>query len=83
MLHNLSYGLRPVKTIFLPFEFLTSLGFISGCERLAAIEENIVTAFTDVASDDNNRLTVVLNRAYKVCGFFSVLRVTMCVISFI
>jgi hypothetical protein len=39
-----------------------------GCDRLAAIEENIVLAFTDVGGDDNNRISVILNRAYKVRG---------------
>ena len=42
------------------------LNFVLGCDRLAAIEENIVTAFTEVGSDDNNRLIAILNRAYKV-----------------
>jgi hypothetical protein len=37
-----------------------------GCDELAAVEEDVVTAFTDVCSDDNNRITVKLNRAYKV-----------------
>ncbi|KZT26232.1 hypothetical protein NEOLEDRAFT_1132257 [Neolentinus lepideus HHB14362 ss-1] len=37
----------------------------AGCTRLGDIEENIVIAFTEVASDDNNRITVLLNRAYK------------------
>ncbi|KZT68114.1 hypothetical protein DAEQUDRAFT_339649 [Daedalea quercina L-15889] len=35
-----------------------------GCARLAQIEENMVTAFTEVGGTDNNRLTVALNRAY-------------------
>ena len=38
----------------------------SGCFKLARVEEDIVTAFTDVGGDDNNRLTVTLNRAYHV-----------------
>ncbi|KII88563.1 hypothetical protein PLICRDRAFT_110769 [Plicaturopsis crispa FD-325 SS-3] len=37
----------------------------AGSEQLAAIEENIVTAFTEVGGEDNNRFTVTLNRAYK------------------
>ena len=50
------------------------LNFVIGCDRLAAIEENIVTAFTEVGSDDNNRLIAILNRAYKVSmGDFSVI----------
>lgn len=39
-----------------------------GCVRLAQIEENMVTAFTEVGGADNNRLTVALNRAYYVSG---------------
>ena len=37
-----------------------------GCDHVAVVEENIVTAFTEVGGDDNNRFTVTLNRAYKV-----------------
>ncbi|TFK54918.1 hypothetical protein OE88DRAFT_1710679 [Heliocybe sulcata] len=37
----------------------------AGCTQLSNIEENIVIAFTEVAGDDNNRITVLLNRAYK------------------
>ncbi|KAI0046097.1 hypothetical protein FA95DRAFT_1560450 [Auriscalpium vulgare] len=37
----------------------------AGCERLAAIEEDYVTAFSDIGSDDNNVITVTLNRAYR------------------
>ncbi|TFY63984.1 hypothetical protein EVJ58_g2910 [Rhodofomes roseus] len=37
---------------------------LHGCARLAQIQENIVTAFTEVGGADNNRLTVALNRAY-------------------
>jgi anaphase-promoting complex subunit 5 len=37
-----------------------------GSEHVAAAEENVVTAFTEVGGDDNNRFTVTLNRAYKV-----------------
>lgn len=35
-----------------------------GSIQLAQVEENIVTAFTEVGGDDNNRLIVNLNRAY-------------------
>ncbi|EMD38521.1 hypothetical protein CERSUDRAFT_82798 [Gelatoporia subvermispora B] len=35
-----------------------------GCLKLAHIEEDIVTAFTEVGGNDNNRLIVTLNRAY-------------------
>ncbi|KAJ7156003.1 hypothetical protein C8R43DRAFT_998757 [Mycena crocata] len=37
----------------------------AGCERLAVIEENLVIAFTDVGGEDNNRITVILNQAYR------------------
>ncbi|KAF7294962.1 Cytoskeleton-associated protein 5 [Mycena indigotica] len=37
----------------------------SSCERIAAIEENIVAAFTDVGGSDNNRITTILNQAYR------------------
>ncbi|KAJ7046748.1 hypothetical protein C8F04DRAFT_1061598 [Mycena alexandri] len=37
----------------------------AGCDRLSVIEENLVIAFTDVGGDDNNRLTVILNQAYR------------------
>ncbi|KAI0064595.1 hypothetical protein BV25DRAFT_1822992 [Artomyces pyxidatus] len=37
----------------------------AGCEKLAAIEENIVTAFSEIAGDDNNAITIHLNRAYR------------------
>ena len=40
-----------------------------GCHRLAAIEEDIVTAFGEIGGDDNNVLTVNLNRAYRVRSF--------------
>jgi hypothetical protein len=39
----------------------------AGCDALAAIEENVVIAFTEQGGDDNNRITMLLNRAYKVC----------------
>lgn len=38
-----------------------------GCEKLAVIEENIITAFNEVGGDNNNVITVTLNRAYRVC----------------
>ncbi|KAF9040419.1 hypothetical protein BDZ89DRAFT_1060507 [Hymenopellis radicata] len=37
----------------------------AGCDRLADIEESIVIAFTEQGSSDNNRLTSILNKAYK------------------
>ncbi|CCL99134.1 uncharacterized protein FIBRA_01149 [Fibroporia radiculosa] len=35
-----------------------------GSTRLSHIEENVVTAFTTVGGDDNNRVVVTLHRAY-------------------
>jgi len=40
----------------------------TGCEKLAVIEENLVTAFSEVGGDNNNVITVTLNRAYRVCA---------------
>jgi len=37
----------------------------AGCEKLAVMEENIVTAFNEVGGDNNNVITVTLNRAYR------------------
>jgi anaphase-promoting complex subunit 5 len=37
-----------------------------GCEKLAAIEESIVTAFGEIGGDSNNTFVVTLNRAYRV-----------------
>jgi len=37
----------------------------TGCEKLAIIEENLVTAFSEVGGDNNNAITVTLNRAYR------------------
>ncbi|KIL69717.1 hypothetical protein M378DRAFT_68525 [Amanita muscaria Koide BX008] len=38
----------------------------AGCHQLAAIEEDVVIAFTTVAGEDNQRLTVILNKAHKL-----------------
>jgi len=37
----------------------------AGCEKLAVIEENIVTAFSEAGGDNNNAITIALNRAYR------------------
>jgi hypothetical protein len=47
---------------------LAVVKFDTGCEKLAVIEENIVTAFNEVGGDNNNVITVTLNRAYRVCA---------------
>lgn len=38
----------------------------AGCVRVAALEEQSVLAFTNIGDTDNNRITILLNRAYKV-----------------
>ena len=45
-----------------PFDTDTDIG----CEKLAVLEENIVTAFNEVGGDSNDVITVTLNRAYRV-----------------
>jgi hypothetical protein len=67
MLYSLSYGRQPVRTVHHGYLFRIA-DTIVGCDQLAAIEENIVTAFTEVGGDDNSRITITLNKAYKVCG---------------
>ncbi|KAK7014891.1 cytoskeleton-associated protein 5 [Favolaschia claudopus] len=37
----------------------------AGCDRLSILEENLVISFTDVGGEDNNRLTTILNQAYR------------------
>lgn len=37
-----------------------------GCDKLAALEENIVITFMEPSTDNNNRLAIILNKAYKV-----------------
>lgn len=67
MLCKLLYGVQPVSLELLRYEpSHADIYLIIGCDQLAAIEENIVTAFSEVGSEDNNRITVILNRAYKV-----------------
>lgn len=43
-----------------------TLTHLPGCDQIVAVEENVVTAFTEVGAGDNNRFTVTLNRAYNV-----------------
>jgi hypothetical protein len=42
---------------------------VPGCDALAAIERIIVISFTEAERDSNTRLSVILNRAYKVISF--------------
>lgn len=57
------------KSLAIEVNAVASNRFICGigCDQIVAVEENVVTAFTEVGGDDNNRFTVTLNRAYKVC----------------
>jgi hypothetical protein len=48
----------------------------AGCDRLSILEENLVIAFTDVGGEDNNRITVILNQAYRV-HYFAPFRSTL------
>ncbi|TFK76479.1 hypothetical protein BDN72DRAFT_785411 [Pluteus cervinus] len=38
----------------------------AGCDRLTTVEESIVLAFTEHGGSDNSRLTVLMNRAYRM-----------------
>ncbi|KAL1743927.1 hypothetical protein HDZ31DRAFT_39837 [Schizophyllum fasciatum] len=38
----------------------------AGCASLSALEEQTVLAFTNIGDTDNNRITVFLNKAYKM-----------------
>jgi hypothetical protein len=64
-LFNQSFGVQQVRP-----NAVDPLVFVDtdiGCEKLAVIEENIITAFNEVSGDNNNVITVTLNRAYRVC----------------
>ncbi|KAG6854307.1 hypothetical protein C0991_008202 [Blastosporella zonata] len=37
-----------------------------GCSQLASVEESILLAFTQPGTEDHNRITVFLNRAYQI-----------------
>ena len=65
-LFNQSFGVQRVRAA----TAVNHLAFVDtdiGCEKLAVIEENIITAFNEVGGDNNNVITVTLNRAYRVC----------------
>lgn len=64
-LFNLSFGMQQVRPTAV--DLWAVVKFNIGCEKLAVIEENIVTAFNEVGGDNNNVITVTLNRAYRVC----------------
>lgn len=63
---NPSFGMQQVRPAAI--DILAVVKFDTGCEKLAVIEENIVTAFNEVGGDSNNVITVTLNRAYRVCA---------------
>ncbi|KAG6890724.1 hypothetical protein C0995_005097 [Termitomyces sp. Mi166 len=37
-----------------------------GCSKLASVEESIVLAFTQPGTEDHNRITMFLNKAYRI-----------------
>lgn len=39
---------------------------ITGCDKLSELEEDIVLAFMEPGTDNNTRMTIALNKAYKV-----------------
>jgi hypothetical protein len=65
-LSNLSFGMQQVRPTAV--DILAVVKLDTGCEKLAVIEENIITAFSEVGGDNNNVITVTLNRAYRVCA---------------
>jgi hypothetical protein len=66
---KLSCGRRLVSCRILCTQLFITGILLKGCDHLASIEENIVTGFTDVSGDDNNRITVAVNSAYKVTSY--------------
>ncbi len=70
MRFNLLSGVQQVRPTVV--DLLGLVKSDTGCEKLAVIEENIVTTFNEVGGDNNNVITVTLNRAYRVCA------VTLC-----
>jgi hypothetical protein len=61
---NRLFGVQQVLPLVIVTLFRTNTNL--GCEKLAAIEESIVTAFSEIGGDGNNTLVVTLNRAYRV-----------------
>jgi len=63
-LYNPLFGVRQVRSATMDFQGIVDTD--TGCEKLAVIEENIVTAFSEVGGDSNDAIIITLNRAYRV-----------------
>lgn len=63
-LYNPLFGVRQVRSAMVDFQGVVDTD--TGCEKLAIIEENVVTAFSEVGGDSNDAIIVTLNRAYRV-----------------
>ena len=59
-----SYGASPVGVF--PPQLNSGVERLPGCGQLSTLEEQLVIIFTEMRGDDNNRLTVTINQAYKV-----------------
>jgi hypothetical protein len=66
MLYSRLFGLQLVTLSLVAFLHGTDSRLCLGCDALAAIERIIVISFTEAEGDDDSRLSVILNRAYKV-----------------
>lgn len=64
MRYNLSYGKKQVTHVRV--NDIRSLIYTSGCDKLAAVEEDIVIAFIPAGGENVNRLAIILNKAYQV-----------------
>lgn len=53
------------------FQLNSGVESFLGCGQLSTLEEQLVIVFTEMRGDDNNRLTVTINQAYKVQSFSS------------
>jgi len=62
-----SYGASPVGVS--PLNQNSRFEYSLGCGQLSTLEEQLVIIFTEMRGDDNNRLTVTINQAYKVRSF--------------
>lgn len=54
-----------------PLSIYSGVECFLGCGQLSTLEEQLVIIFTEMRGDDNNRLTVTINQAYKVQSFSS------------
>ena len=49
-----------------PQKGTSQLKVVTGCDKLSELEEEIVLAFMEPGTDNNTRMTIALNKAYKV-----------------